>query len=95
MAKQTRRTRGDRMRERGAAQFAGRSNETRVFEKALDVIVRREESKIREAKTTFNIYGEGGMGKTWLLWEYERICRAKGVQPIYIQKFPDSVIQAQ
>lgn len=77
------RTRGERMREHGSEKFTGRTKETEVFEQTIDAIKKQSKKELEKVKTAFNIYGEGGMGKTWLLWEYERICRNKNIVPIY------------
>ena len=77
------RTRGERMRDLGGPQFTGRTNETAIFEKAIDAIKKKSKLELEVVKTAFDIHGEGGMGKTSLLWEFERICRKKGIVPVY------------
>lgn len=79
----SKRTRKDRFIVRGRESFTGRTKETREFEKTLLAMQGKDRERLR-VRNNFNIYGEGGMGKTFLLWEYDRICRIHNLQPIHI-----------
>lgn len=70
------------MRERGAEFFSGRDEQIQAFEFALDAIDNKFQGKYKSAKTAIAISGEGGMGKTTLLWEYERVCRRRDIKSI-------------
>ena len=77
-------TRRERMRARGALFFTGREEQIKMFENALVAVEKKFVPPYENAKTTFSISGEGGIGKTWLCWEFERICKRKGIQSAYI-----------
>ena len=76
---------GERMRERGAEFFTGRDEQIQALNLALDAVEHNFEPPYRAAKTFIAISGEGGMGKTTLLWEFERVCRGRGVRSIYVE----------
>jgi hypothetical protein len=77
-------THRERMRAKGAQFFTGREEQVKAFERALKAVEKDFEAPYEEEKTFFAISGEGGLGKTWLCWEFERICKQKDVQSIYL-----------
>jgi len=77
-------TRREQMRARGARFFTGREEQIEAFELALDAVQHNFEPPYEDAKTAIAISGEGGMGKTTLLWEFERVCRRRDIQSIYL-----------
>ena len=77
-------TRRARMRARGSRFFTGREEQIQAFELSLDAVEHDFEPPYEDTKTTIAISGEGGMGKTFLLWEYERTCRRRKIRDIYV-----------
>src|SRR5579859_6911855 len=63
---------GAHMQRRGRAFFTGRGDEVQVFRETCQVLRTRVEDI--QIKRVFNVYGQGGTGKTTLLAEFERIC---------------------
>ncbi len=61
--------------------FTGREEEKRLFRDALQTLKRTDEAI---GTRVFNIYGQGGMGKTTLLFEYRHICEEEQISYIYI-----------
>lgn len=88
MAQKTGRTKGDRFGDLGSDSFVGRLKETKAFLKTLDVLELGDKAHLEKIKTNFNVFGEGGMGKTTLLEEFERKCRGRGSQFIVIDARP-------
>jgi tetratricopeptide (TPR) repeat protein len=61
--------------------FTGREEEKRLFRDALHTLKTTDEAtSIR----VFNIHGQGGMGKTTLLFAYRDICDEQGISYVYI-----------
>ena len=70
------------MKRRGRALFTGREEEIALFFQAIKAL--KESDDVIEVKRVFNVYGQGGIGKTTILGEFERICEEEKVLCIYI-----------
>lgn len=83
MAKK-RRSRGQRMRALGSHLFTGRREQVQTFYQALAAVTREFAPPFENTKTVLAISGEGGMGKTTLLWEFERTCSEREILSVYL-----------
>jgi class 3 adenylate cyclase/tetratricopeptide (TPR) repeat protein len=66
------RTRLERSRTRGFSKFVGRGDEMARLEAAL-------ERAIEGSGEVVGIVGEAGVGKSRLCWEFQELCRARGI----------------
>ena len=76
--------RSSRMIDRGSQFFVGREKQIEAFKEILDAVQSNFEPPHKFTKTVIAIHGEGGMGKTYLLWQFERICQLRKIKGFYL-----------
>ena len=77
-------THGERMQAKTARFFTGREEQLKAFERALLAVEKEFEPPYDDAKIWINVSGEGGIGKTWLCLAFQRLCKQKEIESIYI-----------
>jgi len=77
MSQKKRRSRQDLIREQQKSIFVGRVEQLAVFEYNLAHLQRDEDGFAYPQSFLFNIWGQGGVGKTTLLHQFEAIIRGK------------------
>jgi ABC-type phosphate transport system ATPase subunit len=75
---------GAHMLRRSRAYFTGREEEINLFRETLQTLKRTEEDV--DIKRVFNVHGQGGIGKTTLLLEYEQICDEEKISYVYMMR---------
>ncbi|WP_129632662.1 tetratricopeptide repeat protein [Candidatus Oscillochloris fontis] len=71
------------MQQRRRNLFTGRKEETAQFLQTLRALAHPESNETEE-KWVFSIHGQGGIGKTTLLREFEAICQAEKIEYVYV-----------
>ncbi|MFJ3642576.1 tetratricopeptide repeat protein [Streptomyces sp. NPDC090108] len=74
---------------RRRAGFVGRGGERAAFRENLDLAPEDERHRFR-----FHVHGNAGVGKTFLLREWEQIARERGALTAYVDEGADSVPEA-
>ncbi|MDQ1046412.1 tetratricopeptide repeat protein [Streptomyces sp. V4I2] len=77
------------IRQRRRAGFVGRSDERAVFRRNLDLAPEDERHRF-----LFHVHGNAGVGKTFLLREWEQLAREKGALTAYVDESVGSVPEA-
>ena len=68
-----------RSQKRDNVTFTGRETELQAFTRSIQAL-KVDQDPEDDVKLIFNIYGQGGAGKTMLIGQFERICRSEGVK---------------